>query len=69
MIRLGQTAFDYIHDTNEWVTSGKFDEQTQARLQVYKYKDIRSLIYAVSSKLKHTTSHDDHFLRHKSYNK
>lgn len=48
---LGRTAFDYILDIEEWLSSNKFDEETHARLRAYKYKDIRTLMYNVSSKL------------------
>ncbi|CAF0870949.1 unnamed protein product [Rotaria sordida] len=47
----GYTAFDYILDIDEWLASKKFDEDTYACLQAYKYKDIRTLIYTISSKL------------------
>ena len=49
----GYTAFDYILDIDEWVRSKKFDEETHARLRAYKYKNIRTLMYNVSSKLEH----------------
>ncbi len=49
----GYTAFDYILDIDEWLTSKKFNEETHARLQAYKYKNIRTFMYAVSSKLNH----------------
>ena len=48
---LGQTAFDFILDLDEWLGSKKFDDETHARLRAYKYKDIRTLMYTVSSKL------------------
>lgn len=48
---LGQTAFDYILEIDEWLASDKFDEETHARLRAYKYKDIRTLMYTVASKL------------------
>ncbi|CAF4965780.1 unnamed protein product, partial [Rotaria magnacalcarata] len=48
---LGYTAFDYILDIDEWLSSEKFDEETKACFRAYKYKDIRTLIYTVSSKL------------------
>ncbi|CAF1164045.1 unnamed protein product [Rotaria magnacalcarata] len=47
----GYTAFDYILDIDEWLSSEKFDEETKACFRAYKYKDIRTLIYTVSSKL------------------
>ncbi|CAF2762566.1 unnamed protein product [Rotaria sp. Silwood2] len=47
----GYTAFDYIPDIDEWLASKKFDEDTHACLRAYKYKDIRTLMYTVSSKL------------------
>ena len=48
---LGRAAFDYILDIDEWLATNKFDEDTHARLRAYKYKDIRTLMYTVSSKL------------------
>jgi hypothetical protein len=48
---LGYTAFDYIPEIDEWLTSKKFDEETHACLRAYKYKDIRTIMYKVSSKL------------------
>ncbi len=50
-ISLGYTAFDYILDIDEWLTSKKFNEDTHARLQAYKYKDIRTFMYTISAKL------------------
>jgi hypothetical protein len=50
-ISLGFTAFDYVLDIDEWLASKKFDEETHARLRAYKYKDIRTLMYTVSTKL------------------
>ncbi|CAF0768923.1 unnamed protein product [Adineta steineri] len=53
----GCTAFDYILDIDEWVKSVKFDEDTRGRLRAYKYKDIRTLMYTVTSKLNQYDAH------------
>ncbi|UJR35409.1 hypothetical protein I4U23_028166 [Adineta vaga] len=47
----GCTAFDNILDIDEWLASEKFDEDIHARLRAYKYKNIRTLIYTVTTKL------------------
>ncbi|XP_015208239.2 uncharacterized protein [Lepisosteus oculatus] len=47
----GLTAFDYIHNYDEWIKSGLFTEEINALLKAYYLKQTRSLVRGISRKL------------------
>ncbi|XP_055998277.1 uncharacterized protein LOC125647533 isoform X2 [Ostrea edulis] len=49
---MGQTAFDYIIDYDEWIECGYFDDEIKARLKAYNLKHSRDLVRAISKKVK-----------------
>jgi len=49
----GQTCFDYIHNFDEWINSGLFDDKIIQRLKLYKLKHGRNFVKFVSTKLEH----------------
>lgn len=51
----GLTAFDFVIDFDEWINSGYFDEETQARLKAYSFKHSRDLVRAITRKVKSIT--------------
>ncbi|XP_028403348.1 uncharacterized protein LOC114526043 isoform X2 [Dendronephthya gigantea] len=48
----GLTAVDFVTDFEEWINSGFFDEETQARFKAYSLKHSRDLVRAITIKVK-----------------
>lgn len=51
----GLTAFDFIHDFDEWMACGFFSDEVLARLKAYQFKHARELIRGISKKIKTET--------------